>query len=139
MLLGSLHDVDDSRCTLTYEEQDYWLRVTWHGYVDPTEALRGAQQYLAHAGARPCPYLLNDNSRLHGPWFDSVEWLKHAWLPQALHLGLRYVAHVVQADTNADILTLTFPAPVAEVIELQLFHCVAEAEEWLRECQRRTL
>jgi len=139
MLLGSLHDADDSRCTLTYEEKDYWLRATWHGYVDPGEAMRGAQQYLAHAGARPCPYLLNDNSRLQGPWFDSVEWLRLVWLPQALHLGLRYVAHVVQTDTHADILTLTFPAPIADVIELQLFYCVAEAEEWLRTCQQRTL
>jgi len=138
MLLGSLHDADGSRCTLTYEEQDDWLRATWYGYVDAAEALRGAEQYLAHAGARPCPYLLNDNSRLQGPWFDSVNWLQHVWLPRALHLGLRYVAHVVQADTHADILTLIFPAAVVNVLELQLFHQVSEAEEWLRECQQRS-
>jgi hypothetical protein len=42
--------------------------------------------------------LLNDNSQLTGPWFESTDWLAHVWLPQAEHLGLRYVAHVVQAD-----------------------------------------
>ena len=47
-------------------------------------------------------------------------------------MGLRYIAHVVQADTKADVLTLTFPEPVAGEVELQLFHTVAEAEDWLR-------
>ncbi|OUJ70039.1 hypothetical protein [Hymenobacter crusticola] len=106
MILGALRAVDGSRRTLTYEEQDQWLRATWHGYVDPVEAMSSAEQYLAHAGVRPCPYLLNDNSGLQGPWFDAVEWLQRVWLPQALEVGLRYVAHVVQADTRADIVSL---------------------------------
>ncbi|UOQ69538.1 hypothetical protein [Hymenobacter volaticus] len=47
------------------------------------------------------------------------------------------MAHVVQADTRADILTLTFPQGVVGQLELQLFEQVSEAEEWLRSCQRR--
>jgi hypothetical protein len=59
------------------------------------------------------------------------------WLPQAQRLGLRYVAHIVQANTHSDILTLTLPRQqVVEAIELQLFSDVAAAEEWLRSCQR---
>ncbi|OUJ64336.1 hypothetical protein, partial [Hymenobacter crusticola] len=111
--------------------------ATWRGHVDATEAMRGAENYLAQAGAFHCPYLLNDNVALHGSWFDSVEWLQRAWLPQAVQLGLRYVAHVVQADTHTDILTLSFPTTLVGLIELQLFHQVHEAEEWLRSCQQR--
>jgi hypothetical protein len=138
MLINYLPDGDGSRCTLTYEEADGWLRATWRGYVDAAEALRGAENYLAHAGPFQCAYLLNDNTDLQGSWFDSVEWLEQVWLPQALQRGLQYVAHVVQADTRTDILTLTFPAPLVGVLELQLFHQVAEAEEWLRSCQQLT-
>ena len=138
MLIHSLLDGDGSHCTLTYEEADGWLRATWQGYIDAPEAMRGASQYLAHVKPLHCPYLLNDNSALHGSWFNAVDWLREAWVPQAAQLGLRYVAHVVQQDTHADILTLTFPQHVMGRIELQLFHQVAEAEEWLRSCQHRT-
>jgi hypothetical protein len=86
-----------------------------------------------------CLYLLNDNYELQGPWFDSTRWLKETWLPQAQRLGLRYVAHVVQADTRADILSFRY-APqhlyLLDALELHLFHDVATAEEWLRSCQR---
>ncbi|OUJ68004.1 hypothetical protein [Hymenobacter crusticola] len=137
MLINYLLDGDGSCCTLTFEEADGWLRATWRGHVDAPEAMRGAENYLAQAGAFHCPYLLNDNVALQGSWFDSVEWLERVWLPQALQRGLHYVAHVVQADTHTDILTLTFPEPLVGVLELQIFHQVAEAEEWLRSCQQR--
>jgi hypothetical protein len=134
MLIHDLPDADGSRCTLTFEDNDGWLRATWRGYVDPLEAMRGAEGYLANAAPFYCPYLLNDNVALRGPWFDSVDWLQHAWLPQAQRIGLRYIAHVVQADTQVDVLTLTFPEPLVGAVELQLFHTVAE--HWLRHCQQ---
>lgn len=136
MLINFLEDTDGSRCTLTFEEADQWIRATWTGHVDAVEAMRGADNYLMKAGPFHCPFLLNDNVGLHGSWFDSVEWLERAWLPYALQLGLRYVAHVVQADRGHDILSLTFPEPVIGEIELQIFHHVQEAEEWLRTCQQ---
>jgi hypothetical protein len=68
--------------------------------------MQGARNYLANVAAHPSAFLLNNNLDLHGPWFDSVEWLEHAWLPQAQRLGLHYIAHVVQADKGVDVLTL---------------------------------
>lgn len=100
--------------------------------------MRGAEHYLVNAAFLHCPYLLNDNVHLQGPWFDSIEWLEQAWLPHARRIGLRYMAHVVQADTRVDILTRTFLQPVIGTIDLQLFHTVAEAEDWLRTCQQRS-
>ena len=136
MLIHSLLDpVDGSRCVLTFEEADHWLRATWRGYITAGEAQHGASRYLEHVASVRCAYLLNDNTELRGPWFDSVAWLEQAWLPHAVHLGLRYIAHVVQADTQVDILTLTLPQQVVGQLELQLFYQVSEAEEWLRSCQ----
>ncbi len=136
MLLHSLTDAaDGSNCTLRYEAQNRWLRATWRGFIDAAEARRGAVSYLANAGGLHCPYLLNDNAALQGPWFDSARWLETVWLPHALALGLRYVAHVVQADTHADILTLTLPPHLAGALELQIFDDAPTAEAWLRSCQ----
>jgi hypothetical protein len=134
MLLNSLPDIDGSRCTLTYENEG-WLRATWRGFVDMAEALRGADNYLKTLTELRCPYLLNDNVELHGPWFDSIEWLERIWVPQAVGMGLRYVAHVVQADSLSDTITTHFQGPKVGGLELQIFQQVAEAEAWLRHCQ----
>ena len=134
MLLSSLPDTDGSRCTLTYEPEG-WLRATWRGFVDMAEALRGADNYLHKLAELRCAYLLNDNVELQGPWFDSVEWLERIWVPQSVDMGLRYVAHVVQADMLSDTITTHFRGPQVGGLELQIFQEVAEAEAWLRHCQ----
>lgn len=122
---------DHSTCALTYDEQERWLQARWQGYVDQAEALRGAQAYLARAIRQPCPWLLNDNSQLTGPWFESLDWLLHVWVPQAKRVGLQYVAHVVQADSHYDIFT---QAPHLQLpFELQIFDSVEDARHWLRE------
>lgn len=134
MLINSLPDTDGSRCTLTLEEPELWLRATWRGFVNMEEALRGAENYLEKLDGLRCAYLLNDNTALHGPWFDSLGWLMRIWAPQAAQLGLRYVAHVVQADTRHDTITDNPRPPAHCLFELQLFDHVADAEEWLRSC-----
>lgn len=134
MLLNlELDSHDASSCRLTYEEAHQWLRATWSGYVDPLEAMRGAEAYLRHAARTPSPYLLNDNSQLRGPWFDSLDWLTDVWVPQAVALGLRYVAHVLQTDRHSDILPSRLPKSLA--FELQIFDNLVDAQLWLRQCQ----
>jgi hypothetical protein len=124
---------DHSSCALQYDEAEHWLCATWRGYVDPLEAMRGAKAYLRHAAHTPSALLLNDNSQLTGPWFDSTDWLAHVWLPQAERLGLRYVAHVVQADRRYDVVSCLRPTTLP--FDLQIFEEVDQAKYWLRECR----
>jgi hypothetical protein len=98
--------------------------------------MSGASDYLSKVGPFHNLYLLNDNTSLQGPWFKSLKWLNQVWLPQAILLGLCYIAHIVQADTHHDILTLTCSVLITDVFELQLFDDVDSAQEWLRDCQR---
>jgi hypothetical protein len=120
-----------SSCTLSYNNEEHWLQAVWKGFINPLEAQRGAEAYLYHANQHPSPYLLNDNSQLHGPWFESLDWLGEVWVPQAQHLGLHYVAHVIQADRRADSLMLNLPLQLP--FELQLFQETEDACNWLRE------
>lgn len=134
MLINSLHDIDGSACILTLDDPTRCLRATWIGFVDLPEAIRGANNYLRALEQLHVPYLLNDNSNLRGPWFDTLEWLSQVWVPQASRLGLRYVAHVVQTDRQADIITTRLQQPYEGAFELQVFFSVPEAEEWLLTC-----
>jgi hypothetical protein len=136
MLLNSLSFPTGGQCMLTFEKPDGWLRATWMGNINNEEAMLGALNYLEQVGPFHCLYLLNDNVRLQGAWFDTTRWLETVWLPQAQRLGLRYVAHVVQADTHHDIMMLKYPRNhVVDSLELQLFYDIAQAEDWLRSCQ----
>ena len=128
---------DKSFCDLSYNEAEGWLQAIWQGYVDQAEAHWGAQAYLQHVARMPSPFLLNDNSALLGPWFESLEWMVDVWVPQAKKLGLRYVAHIVQADQHHDVLTdrLHGAAP----FELQIFQDPTDARHWLREVRQTHL
>ncbi|MBX0291434.1 hypothetical protein K3G63_13365 [Hymenobacter sp. HSC-4F20] len=126
---------DGSSCELDFDEANGWLRAIWLGYVDPTEAYNGAARYLQAMQGLRCPYLLNDNSRLSGPWFDSVEWLRSVWAPQAERLGLRYIAHVAQPQDLLDQAASLSGTSFGDTLHLQLFDDVASAEEWLQHMQ----
>lgn len=130
MLLNLTTDPrDHSACALSYDETEHWIQAVWQGHVDQAEAMKGAEAYLQHAIRVPCNYLLNDNSMLRGPWFESLEWLLHVWVPQAERLGLRYVAHIVQADVHHDIFTNHHE--VSLPFDLQIFQNPEDARHWL--------
>ncbi|GGF25712.1 hypothetical protein [Hymenobacter cavernae] len=124
-------------CINEYDEANGWLRATWRGFVNNQDATKGASKTLEVMEITHAPCLLNDNSQIVGPWFDSVEWLERVWVPQAAKLGLRYIAHVMPPDANADITTVAIRHPDQIPFELQIFRQVAEAEEWLHTCQER--
>ena len=122
-------------CITEYNPTEHWLRTTWQGFVAPADAKQGAEGALEALRLAPVPYLLNDNSQIQGLWFDSIEWLRQVWAAQAAQLGLRYVAHVLQPHTEADMEQLLIHQPFADSFELQLFTTANEAAAWLRECQ----
>jgi hypothetical protein len=137
MLLSSVHFGSGGDCILSYDESAQWLSATWSGLIGNHEAMEGARNYLNKVTAHPSAFLLNNNLDLHGPWFNSVDWIEHAWLPQAQRLGLRYIAHVVQVDKGADILTLGKASHLHGLLDLQLFYDLAAAQDWLRSCQQQ--
>ena len=129
------HEHATGYCTVDFDQPNGWLVVTWKGFVTAQDGKRGAQESLRVLELNPTPLLLNDNSQVTGPWFDSVEWLERVWAPQAERLGLRCVAHVMQPDANAGLAAAADHNPFAGRFNFQIFSEVAEARRWLHECQ----
>ncbi|MFD1873106.1 hypothetical protein [Hymenobacter bucti] len=132
----SSHPDGREYCRAEYNETDHWLHATWKGVVTTPDGQRAAAKMLQQLHLTQVPYLLNDNSQVLGPWFDSVDWLQHIWAPQATRLGLRYVAHVLQPHTEDDLGLLLQHNPFAGKFELQFFTNLADATTWLRDRQR---
>ncbi|MBT9392544.1 hypothetical protein KLP40_05150 [Hymenobacter sp. NST-14] len=122
-------------CRLVYHPELHRLHITWTGYVGPEYAREGAEASLDMLRELHCPYLLNDNSQLEGPWFDSLHWLAKEWGPAAASAGLQYVAHVVRADTLASTFIATPAHQLFRKFEIQIFDSLPEATEWLLSCQ----
>ena len=123
-------------CSVNFDTANNWLMVIWKGFVTAQDGERGARASLRMLELTHVPYLLNDNSLVTGPWFDSVEWLERVWAPQAERLGLRCVAHVMQPDANAELAAATDHNPFAGLFDIQIFSTVAEAQQWLHDCQQ---
>jgi hypothetical protein len=121
-------------CITECRPAEGWLQTTWLGFVSPADAERGALGALEPLCQGPVAGLLNDNSQLKGPWFDSIAWLRRVWAPQAARLGLRYIAHVAQPHTEADLGALFERDPFGGTIDLQIFTNLDEALAWLRDC-----
>ena len=128
---------DGSTCELQYDQENQWIRAIWLGYIDPEQAYQGATNFLDAMHTFHSAYLLNDNSGLRGPWFDSVEWLRTVWAPQASRLGLRYIAHVSQPNDLLHEVSALEAESFGGNIQLQVFDDAQAAEEWLREQQEQ--
>ncbi|SDX61203.1 hypothetical protein [Hymenobacter psychrophilus] len=132
-LLSSPENPDYCRLSYLPEQQ---LTVSWHGQVTGPLAYEGAQAALDILRQHPCCCLLNDNTDLQGPWFDSLLWLAQRWAPAAAAAGVQYVAHVVRAGTLA---TTFLGAPTHHLFtqfEIQIFDLLTEANDWLASCRK---
>ena len=132
------HEQAPGYCTVDFDQPNGWLVVTWKGFITAQDGERGAQESLRVLALDHAPLLLNDNSQVTGPWFDSVEWLERVWAPQAERLGLRFVAHVMQPDASAGLATAADHNRFTGRFNFQIFSDVKEARRWLHECQQKT-
>ena len=130
------HDDSSGYCAVDLDKTKEWLSVKWKGFMTAQDGERGAEESLRLLQLTHIPFLLNANSQFTSPWFDSLEWLERVWAPQAVRLGLRYVAHVMQSDVNTELAAATDRNPFVGRFDLQIFSSVAEAQHWLRECQK---
>jgi hypothetical protein len=85
------------------------IDTTWYGYASKKDIAAACEVGLELLEEVRCPFKLNDNTQLNGPWSDSVEWMEQTWLPRAMRAGIKYLAHVATKD---------------------------EALAWLKECQK---
>ncbi|GAB3243525.1 hypothetical protein GCM10027346_40340 [Hymenobacter seoulensis] len=122
--------------TSEYDVRHHWVYNNWIGYQTYADVVSGADACLELVQKHSCPYLLNDNRQVIGPWDHAVSWIVQDWAPRASKLGLTHFAHVVNPASMA--------APSAEAMHLgvggrlymRMFNEIEGAQEWLRVAQR---
>ncbi|QKG54294.1 hypothetical protein [Hymenobacter sp. BRD67] len=83
-----------------------------------------------------CPYLLNDNTNLMGPWDHAVAWISEDWTPRAIALGLTHFAHVVSSESFAALSAEAMYTSIGTSFQMRIFGSRTEARHWLRDAQQ---
>lgn len=122
--------------TIEFDKQNNFFYNNWQGYQSLDGVMQGANAYLEHMAKRPCPWLLNDNTNVTGPWDHAVEWIAQDWTPRAIAQGLTHFAHVVSPESFAALSAEAMSASVGTSFYMRIFGSVNDAREWLAEAQR---
>ena len=122
--------------TIAYDPANQWVHNDWIGYQTYAGIVAGADACLAPLRKHACPYLLNDNRQVIGPWDHAVEWIVTDWAPRAIAQGLTHFAHVVSPEALAAVSAEAMHIGISGQLEMKMFGDVEEARAWLRQAQR---
>lgn len=117
-----------------YNKEKNYIYSNWRGFVTIEEVIAGCNMCIEALKAFSCPYLLNDNSRLYGPWQDANDWIVKDWAPRAIDAGLKFFAHVISPNLFVEVSARDMEARFESVdFTIRLFEDKAKAEIWLQE------
>ncbi|TGE21468.1 STAS/SEC14 domain-containing protein [Hymenobacter aquaticus] len=122
--------------TIDYVASHNWVYNNWVGYQTHAGIVDGANACLTHIARHRCPYLLNDNSLVIGPWDHAVEWIAQDWTPRAIAAGLTHFAHVVSPESFAALSAQAMHTSIGANFQMRIFGDLPEAQAWLRQAQQ---
>ncbi|MGI4871419.1 MAG: hypothetical protein ACRYFX_09610 [Janthinobacterium lividum] len=118
--------------SIEYDRPNNWIYNDWQGYQTLESIMTGANTYLLELVQYQCPYLLNDNTNVRGPWDHAVAWLAQDWTPRAMAAGLTHFAHIVSPESFAAMSAEAMYTSIGSSFQMRIFGKVADAQQWLR-------
>ncbi|WP_242927643.1 STAS/SEC14 domain-containing protein [Pontibacter vulgaris] len=122
--------------TIEYIEKNNLTHNNWLGYQTLDGIMLGADQCIDVISFYKCPYLLNDNRLVVGPWDHALEWIANNWTPRAIKAGLTHFAHVVSPESFAALSAEAMNAKIGDSFQMQIFGDFDEAKKWLLAAQQ---
>jgi hypothetical protein len=121
--------------TTEYDAVNNWVYNNWQGYQTKDSVMAGANLCLEVLAPTRCPYLLNDNTLVTGPWDHAVDWIAQDWTPRAIAGGLTHFAHVVSPESFAALSGELMHSRIGNHFQMRIFGSIGAAQQWLREAQ----
>lgn len=134
-----LKDENGNICFYTeFDEKENWIYNCWIGIITDSIVRKGANINLLQIEKYNCRYILNDNRQLAGNWSESNDWIENEYMPKAIALGLKYIAHVfspkfITKFSAVDLSTRDLP------LIFKTFDSLSAAEDWLHEMKKSDL
>ncbi|MDJ0367641.1 hypothetical protein QMK33_21045 [Hymenobacter sp. H14-R3] len=122
--------------SIDYDRANSLIYNDWRGYQTLESIMAGANACLGELQQFKCPYLLNDNTNVTGPWDHAVAWIAQDWTPRAMALGLTHFAHVVSPESFAALSAEAMFTSIGTSFQMRIFGSVPAARQWLREARQ---
>lgn len=119
------------------DTQSNCIYSTWIGYVNLNNVKSGCLVGLDLIKETNCPYIINNNTDLIGPWQHANEWIQEFWMPKAIEAGLRYMAHITSPDIFGKLSAKDLEKKAVGIFNMRLVQNMEQAEEWIKECQKK--
>ena len=130
MALHTLHDT--STLTISYDYDNNWLYLDWHGALDDESVMAGALKLLELLKQQNCSKVLNDNTRITGLWADAARWGSDVFFPMLYDAGCRYFSWVYSAERYSELSAQLAVQHTTAGITIMTFHSLGTASEWLQ-------
>lgn len=130
-LLHKAHNIE-----IYYDSIGRCLYCSWIGYQPHQDLVHSGFIIMELLRRKRVVKVLNDNSRVEGPWTDSSAWTANKWFPCMASAGLQHFSWILSPDVFAEVSALK-ALPMHNLINIQLFDSSSTsfegARDWLRQ------
>lgn len=113
---------------ISYEPVQEYIYCDWIGFQNEESVKGGCQRMLELLSEKHCRKVLNDNTKVSGPWQAATQWVGEIWFPQMETAGLKHFAWIFSPNLFAE-LSAKKAMPASNVV--QAFHSFKDAQKWL--------
>jgi hypothetical protein len=113
---------------ISYDPEYQYVYCNWIGFQNNEIIIKSGAVILELFKKNGYTKLLNDNSRVTGPWQGVAEWTSTIWFPEMIKAGLKHFAWILSPDMYAAYSAMK-AMPTTDVVTS--FRTYDEAYEWL--------
>ncbi len=129
--MGKVSLLKEKHIEILYDAEKNIMYDHWIGFQTVDNVMDGCEKILKlFKEKRDCTNILNDNSKVTGPWQGATEWVSNVWFPKMIDAGLKNFAWVLSSNIFAE---LSAKNVSSEGDIIQHFNDYNQAEKYLEQ------
>lgn len=113
---------------ISFEPDGNYLYSNWLGFQNEESVKKGCEIMLEQLKKMHVRKVLNDNTKVTGPWQSASEWVGTVWFPQMEKAGLMHFSWVFSPNIFAE-LSAKKAMPASGIVKS--FSGLREAKQWI--------
>lgn len=131
MMLETFYQEED--VTVYWDDINNWIYVDWRNIPSDKSVKNGCDKMLVLLSQKSCPFVLNDNRNVIGPWNSAAQWVAEDWFPRMISAGMKKFAWIQSSNVLSKFSARQSTARHQETDFIHLFEDEESATTWLRQ------
>lgn len=115
---------------ITYSKEENFIYCNWLGFQNKQSIMESGETILNIVKDKGVTRVLNDNTKVTGPWQEAAEWTSNVWFPQMFEAGLEKFAWIFSANIFSE---LSAKKAMPQTDQIKSFNNLHDAKKWLTE------